>query len=176
MRKIRETIRTAACVAALMLMALPVVAAEMGDGSMPGMKSGESMEGHGDMKTEGHGKMGDKVFGGKIGPWQGEARLMDMKAQMEKAMSSGMKMEGAMKSHHLAFSLTDPKTKKAVTEGNGTVTVIGPDKKEEMSDFMVMKGHFGADVNLPKPGKYTFKVKIESGGKNGSAKFSHEVK
>jgi hypothetical protein len=176
MRKFREAIRTAACVTALMFMALPVVAAEMGHGSMPGMKSGGAMEAPGGVKAVDHGKMGDKVFGGKIGPWQGDARLMDMKAHMEKAMSSGMKMEGAMKSHHLALTLTDPKTKKALTKGKGSVTVTGPDKKEEKSEFMVMEGHFGADVNLPKPGKYTFRTDIEAGGEKGSAKFSHEVK
>jgi hypothetical protein len=181
MRKISEAVRTAACVTALMLMALPAFtsAAEKGHGSMPGMKSGGSMEGHGDMKADDHGKMkmGDKIFGGKVGPWHGESRLMDMKAHMEKAKASGMKMEGmAMKSHHIAVDLTDPKTKKPVTEGKGTVTVIGPDKKEEKSDFMVMEGHFGADINLPKPGKYTFKVTIESGDTNGSATFLHLVK
>ncbi len=37
---------------------------------------------------------------------------------------------------------------------------------------MVMQGHFGADVNLPKPGKYTFKAEIESGRKKGNATFS----
>ncbi len=178
MRKMKEAVRTAACVAALMLMALPVVAvAEMGHGSMPGMKSGESMEGHGGMKADDHGKMGDRIFTGKVGPWYGEARLMDMKAHMEKAKASGMKMEGmAMKSHHLALSLADPKTKKPVTEGKGTVTVTGPDKKGEKSDFMVMEGHFGADVNLPKPGKYTFKVAIESGDTKGSTTITHTVK
>lgn len=148
-----------------------VAAAEMGHGSMPGM-SGET-------KSEGHGmaKMGDKVFGGKIGPWTGEARLMDMKAHMAKAMPSGMKMEGTMtQTHHIAIGLTDPKTKKAVTEGKGTVTVVGPDKSEAKSEFMAMEGHFGADVTLPKPGKYTFKVAIESGGQKGIASFSHTIK
>jgi len=146
-------------------------AAEVGHGSMQGM--------HGEGKAEGQGmmKMGDKVFGGKIGPWTGEARLMDMKAHMEKAMPSGMKMEGTMtQTHHIAIALTDPKTKKAVTEGSGTVTVVAPDKSQAKSDFMVMQGHFGADVTLPKPGKYTFKVEIESGGKKGAAFFSHTVK
>jgi hypothetical protein len=158
---------------ALAILALPALAtaAEKGHEGMPGMKMEGAKEGHGGMM-----KMGDKVFGGKVGPWQGEARLIDMKAQMEKAKSSGMKMEGMMKSHHIAFELTDPKTKKPVTEGKGSVTVVGPDKKEEKSDFMAMEGHFGADVNLPKPGKYTFKVAIESGGKKGSATFSHTVK
>jgi translation elongation factor EF-1beta len=161
--------RIKVCAVLLAFLAFPPagVAAEKGHGAMPGMK----MEGHGDMM-----KMGDKVFAGKVGPWQGEARLMDMKAHMEKAKASGMKMEGAMKSHHISFGLTDPKTKKPVTEGKGTVTVVGPDKKEEKSDFMAMEGHFGADVNLPKPGKYTFNTEIESGGSKGAATFSYTVK
>ena len=41
---------------------------------------------------------------------------------------------------------------------------------------MAMQGHFGADVNLPKPGKYAFDVEIESGGKKGNAAFSYTVK
>lgn len=166
--------RMAVLAAALVFLAVPLAAfaAEKGHEGMPGMKMEGSKAGHAGMM-----KMGDKIFGGKVGPWQGEARLMDMKAHMEKAKASGMKMEGmAMKSHHIAVELTDPRTKKPVTEGNGTITVVGPDKKEEKSNFMVMEGHFGADVNLPKPGKYTFKTEIEAGGKKGSASFSHTVK
>jgi hypothetical protein len=133
--------------------------------------------GHGDMKGE-HGahdmmKMGDKVFSGKVGPWHADARIMDMKAHME---ASGMKTQGAMpNSHHLALSLTDA-TKKPLSEGKGTVTVTGPDKKVSKSEFMVMQGHFGADVNLPKPGKYTFKTEIEAGGQKGNATFVYTLK
>ncbi|MDO8739689.1 iron transporter, partial [Candidatus Deferrimicrobium sp.] len=58
----------------------------------------------------------------------------------------------------------------------GTVTVTGPDKKETKAEFMAMQGHFGADVNLPKPGKYKFKTEIESAGKKGSATFSYTLK
>lgn len=157
---------------ALLLIAGASMAAEKGHGSMPGMSGEAKMEGHGMMK------MGDKVFEGKVGPWHGEGRLMDMKAQMEKAKASGMKMEGMMKNtHHLSVHLLDPKTKKMldVAEGKGTVTVIGQDKKEETTNFMVMDGHFGADVNLPAPGEYTFQVEVEAGGKNGSATFHHTV-
>jgi hypothetical protein len=97
-----------------------------------------------------------------------------MKAYME---ASGMEVAGAMpNSHHIAFDLSDAKTKAHVTEGMGMVTVTGPDKKETKAEFMVMQGHFGADVNLPKPGKYTFKTEIESGGQKGSATFSHTLK
>lgn len=131
------------------------------------------------MKMEEHGKMGDRIFGGKIGPWQCEARLMDMKTHLEQAKASGMKMEGMTnRTHHVAIHLTDPGTKKpvVVTAGKGTVTVTGPDKKEEKYNCMVMEGHFGADVDLPKPGRYTFKTEIESDGKKGSTSFSYTVK
>jgi hypothetical protein len=164
----------AACILAFALLALPGIAtaADKGHSGMPGMNMEGAKEGHRGMM-----KMGDKIFGGKVGPWQGEARLMDMKAHIEKAKASGMKMEGMkLKSHHIAIGLTDAKTKKPVTEGKGTVTVVGPDKKEEKSDFMAMEGHLGADVNLPTPGKYTFKVSVESAGRKGSATFSHSVK
>jgi len=63
-----------------------------------------------------------------------------------------------------------------ITVNEKPVTVTGPDKKETKAEFMVMQGHFGADVNLPNPGKYTFKSEIESGGKKGSATFPYTVK
>ena len=39
-----------------------------------------------------------------------------------------------------------------------------------------MGEHIGADVNMPAPGKYTFKADIESAGKKGSATFSCMLK
>ncbi|MDA8122900.1 MAG: hypothetical protein M0Z38_10080 [Deltaproteobacteria bacterium] len=123
--------------------------------------------------------MGDRIFGGKVGPWQCEARLTDMKTHMEKTKASGMKTEGVgRKSHHVAVYLTDPGTKQpfAIANGKGTVTVTGPDKNSEKYDFMVAEGHFGSGVNLSKTGKYTFRTEIESGDKKGSASFSYTVK
>jgi len=182
MRTISKAVRTAVCGTAMMLMALPGISAAAEHGGTGGMQQGASgdhggmkMDDHGKMKSDGHdmAKMGDKAYSGKIGPWKGDARIMDMKAHLE---ASGMKAQGAMpNSHHIAFTLTDA-AKKPVTEGKGTVTVTGPDKKTATSDFMVMQGHFGADVNLHKPGKYTFKTQIESGGKKGSATFSYTLK
>ena len=176
MRTISRGIRTAVCVIALMLMALPGFSAAAGHGGAGGMQQGAPGD-HGGMKMDSGGhammQMGDKAFSGKIGPWKGDARIMDMKAHMA---ASGMKAMGAMpNSHHIALSLTDA-AMKPVTEGKGTVTVTGPDRKTVKSDFMVMQGHFGADVNLPAPGKYTFKTEIESGGKKGSATFPYTVK
>ena len=167
--------------AVISILALPVVAsADMkGHGDMAGTGTehvGMKMDDHGKTGAGGHdmSKMGDKVWSGKIGPWTGDARIMDMKAHLE---SSGMKVQGAMpNSHHIAVSVTDPKTKSAVAGGTGTVTVTGPDKVQAKAEFMFMQGHFGADVNLPKPGKYAFRVEIESGGQKGSASFSYTRK
>jgi hypothetical protein len=153
-------------VLALALLALPGLAAA---GHHEGMKGHGVGDGHGMMK------MGDRIHSGSIGPWNAEVRLVDMKAQMEAA---GMKMEGAMtKTHHISLHLIDPKTGHPidVTQGSGTVTVAGPGVTEERTPFMVMDGHFGADVNLPEPDKYTFKTEVETGGKAGAAAFTHEV-
>jgi len=182
MRTIGKVAWRAICGAALVLMALPAVSRAVEHGGASGMK----MEGHGGMMMEGDRgmpgmsgghdmmKMGDKVFSGKIGQWRGTARIVDMKAHME---ASGMKAMGAMpNSHHLALELSDAKTKARVTEGKGSVTVTGPDRKAARSEFMVMQGHFGADVNLPSPGKYTFNAQIEAGGTKGSATFSYTLK
>ena len=169
----------------IMALSVPAVAGDKGHGSMPGMSGGGHTEGQGTMPgmkgespMEGHGmmKMGDKVYEGKIGAWESEGRLVDMKAQMEKAKVSE-KMKGMMKNtHHIAFSLEDPGTKTPVTEGKGTVTVTGPDKKQAKYDLVVMQGHFGSDITLDKPGEYAFDVDIESVGKKGTASFHHTVK
>lgn len=144
-------------------------AGEKGHGSMSGMSGEGKMEGHAMMK------MGDKVFEGKIGSLHGEARLVDMKAQMMKAKVSEKMMAGMKNTHHVAISLTDPATRKPVTAGTGTVTVTGPDEKAVTTDLMGMQGHFGADVNLPAPGKYSFRIEVNAGGTQGSAVFQHTV-
>ena len=154
---------------AFLSVSAPVVAADKGHGSMPGMSGEQSMEGHGMMA------MGDRVFEGRIGPWSGEFRLIDMKAQMEKSKVSET-MKAKMKhTHHLMLSLTDPGTKKGVTEGKGSVTVTGPDRKKARYDLTGMQGHFGADVTLDKPGQYSFEVSVESGKQKGSTSFPYTL-
>ncbi|HEX9206188.1 MAG TPA: hypothetical protein VF853_09700 [Candidatus Deferrimicrobiaceae bacterium] len=138
--------------------------------------------GHGDAKA-GHGShgsmetMGDKVFSGKVGPWTGEARLVDMKAQMEKSGVSAKALAKLPASHHLVVVLTDPKTGKPLADVKGTADIKGPDKASSSKvTLIVMGGHIGADVNLPKAGKYTFKIDAEGGGKKGAAEFPYELK
>jgi len=144
-------------VAALSILALPVFA--------PAAEKGHDMD------------MGEKIFSGKVGPWTAEARLVDMKAQMEKSgVSAGTSAKFAGKRHLMLF-LTDPATGKTAAGVAGKVDITGPDKASSSTVTLIVMGeHIGADVNMPTPGKYTFKADIESAGKKGSATFSYTLK
>jgi hypothetical protein len=166
------------CGTALMLMALPGIsaAAEHG-GTQHGDHGGMKMEGHGG-KAGGHdmGK-GEKIFSGKVGPWTGEARLVDMKAQMEQSGVSAKTAARFAGKRHLMLFLTDPATGKSAAGVGGKVVVTGPGKASSSKVTLVVMGeHIGADVGLPTPGKYTFTADIESAGKKGSATFSYTLK
>ncbi|HSE15366.1 MAG TPA: hypothetical protein VLB08_07205 [Candidatus Deferrimicrobium sp.] len=182
MRSIQKAVRMAVYGTALMLMALPGISAAAEQGGMGGMQHGD----HTGMKMDDHGKMkpgahdmgkGEKIFSGKVGPWNGEARLIDMKMQMEQ---SGVSAETAARfagKRHLMLFLTDPSTGKPAAGVSGKVDVTGPDKASSSKVELVTMGeHIGADVGLPKPGKYTFKAQFESGGKKGNATFSYTLK
>ena len=127
---------------------------------------------------KGHGMdLGEKIFAGKVGPWTAEARLIDMKAQMEKSGVSAKTVAQFAGKRHLMLFLTDPATGKPAAGVSGKVAVSGPDKASSSTVTLVVMGeHIGADVGMPTPGKYTFKAEIESGAKKGSAAFSYTLK
>jgi len=169
MRTIGKAVRTAICGTALMLMALPGVSAAAEKGGMGGMQHG----GTGDHDT----KKGEMIFSGKVGPWTGEARLIDMKAQMEQSGVSAKIAARFAGERHLMLFLTDPGTGKPAEGVAGKVEIAGPDKASSSKvALVVMGGHIGADVAMPTPGKYTFNAEIESGAKKGSATFSYTLK
>ena len=182
MRKIGEAVRTAAFVTVLMLMALPGISAAAEQGGMSGIQHGDhtgmKMEDQGKMKADDHDmKKGEKIFSGKVGPWTGEARLIDMKAQMEQSGVSAKIAARFAGERHLMLFLTDPTTGKPAAGVAGKVVITGPDKASSSKVTLVVMGeHIGADVGMPSPGKYTFKADIESGGKKGSATFPWTLK
>lgn len=167
MRTTRDVVRAGAIVTALMLLAMSgmSVAAEH-----VGMQ-------HGDRSGAHNLDMGERVFAGKVGPWTAEARLVDMKAQMERSgVSAGTAARFAGR-HHLMLFLTDPKTGKPVAGVGGKIAVSGPDKASSSNATLIAMGeHIGADIGLPTPGKYAFKADIESGEKKGSATFTYTLK
>ncbi|MBE0605960.1 MAG: hypothetical protein IH610_06690 [Deltaproteobacteria bacterium] len=134
-------------------------------GGMPAKSGGDDMD------------LGEKLFSGKAGPWTAEARLVDMKAQMEKSGVSAKTAERFAGKYHLMLFVTDPATGKPAAGVAGKVTVTGPDKASSSKVTLVVMGeHIGADVGMPAPGKYTFTAEIESGAKKGSATFSCTLK
>ncbi|QEM67181.1 hypothetical protein FO488_02740 [Geobacter sp. FeAm09] len=100
-------------------------------------------------------------------------KVMSMKEHMK-----GMDMPKGMKeTHHLMVEFKDAKSGKALTTGEVKSKVIGPDKAEQTKDLMGMQGHFGADFDLSKKGKYGVMCKFKlADGKVRSAKFWYTVK
>jgi hypothetical protein len=163
MRTISGAVRTAVCGTALMLMALPGISAAAEHGGTQ----------HGDHDM---GK-GEKIFSGKVSSWTAEARLVDMKAQMEQSGVSAKTAERFAGKRHLMLFVTDPATGKPAAGVSGKVVITGPDKASSSKvTLVVMGGHIGVDVGMPTPGKYTFTTEIESADKKGSATFSYTLK
>jgi hypothetical protein len=158
------------CLIVMLAVSMSADAGEAGQGSMPGMQGGGKREDDGMMK------MGEKIFEGKIGPWQAEVRLIDMKAQLAKMKVSEQVKAKMKNTRHLMVFLTDAGTKMHVSEGKGSVTVTGPDRQQSRYEFTGMQGHLGVDVAVDKPGQYKFDVEIESGGKKGAATFTGGIK
>jgi len=92
----------------------------------------------------------------------------------------GMNMEmpkGMKETHHLSVAFKDAKSGKALTEGVVKVKILAPDKSEQTKDLMGMQGHFGADFEMAKKGKYGVMCKFQlKDGKTRQAKFWYTVK
>ena len=102
-------------------------------------------------------------------------KVMSMKEHMK-----AMKMEmpkGIKETHHIAVEFKDTKTGKALTEGEVKVKVQNPDKSDLTRDLAGMQGHFGADFDLSKKGKYGVMCKFQlKDGKVRQSKFWYTVK
>jgi hypothetical protein len=97
-------------------------------------------------------------------------------ADAMKAM--GMEMpKGVKETHHISLSLKQVKSGKALTEGEVKIKVQSPDSKEQTKELMGMHGHFGADFDMSKKGKYGVMCKFKTAdGKVRQAKFWYTVK
>lgn len=102
-------------------------------------------------------------------------KIMSMKEHMK-----AMKMElpkGMKETHHIAVEFKDTKTGKPLTEGQVKVKVQNPDKSAQTQDLVGMQGHFGADFDLSKKGKYGVMSKFQlKDGKIRQSKFWYTLK
>jgi len=130
---------------------------------------------HGSMATGHGGHQGDVAHEEVVNGVKATFKVMSMKEHM-KAMNTAMP-KGMKETHHLAVEFKDVKSGKALTEGEVKVKVQNPDKSDQTKDLMGMQGHFGADFDFSRQGKYGVMCKFMlKDGKVRSAKFWYTVK
>jgi hypothetical protein len=130
------------------------------------------------------GKAHDMGHGGQQGEVAHEEVVDGVKATfviqtMAEAMKAmGMAMpKGIKETHHLHVEFKEVKSGKTLTEGAVKIKIQNPDKSEQTKDLMGMQGHFGADFDMAKKGKYGVMSKFQlQDGKTRSAKFWYTVK
>ncbi|BBA69856.1 hypothetical protein [Geobacter sulfurreducens] len=132
-------------------------------------------EGKGGMKHGDHAGHGAAAHEEVVGGVKATFKIMSMAEHM-KAMNMELP-KGMKETHHIAVEFKDAKTGKAITEGEVNLKVQGPDNKAQTKALMAMQGHFGADFDLSKKGKYGImsKFKVKDGTVR-SARFWYEVK
>ncbi|MBC8018667.1 MAG: hypothetical protein H7X83_09135 [Verrucomicrobia bacterium] len=130
---------------------------------------------HGSMKMDHGSHQGDVAHEEVVNGVKATFKVMSMKEHM-KAMKMDLPKE-MKETHHIAVEFKDAKTGKALTEGEVKVKVQNPDKSDQAKDLMGMQGHFGADFDLSKKGKYGVMSKFQlKDGKVRQSKFWYTVK
>jgi hypothetical protein len=85
--------------------------------------------------------------------------------------------KGMKETHHISVEFKDVKSGKALTEGEARMKLQNPDKAEQTKDLVAMQGHFGADFEMSKKGRYGVMSKfVLKDGKVRQAKFWYTVK
>jgi len=140
--------------------------------SYAAMDHGSMDMGHGDHSMM---EMGDVAHQEVVDGVKATFKVMSMKEHM-KAMK--MEMPKEMKeTHHIMVEFKDAKSGKALTEGEVKIKVQNPDKSDQAKELMGMQGHFGADFDLSKKGKYGVMCKFQlKDGKTRQGKFWYTVK
>ncbi len=130
---------------------------------------------HGSMKMDHDASKGDIAHEEVVNGIKTTFKVIGMKEHL-KAMN--MEMPKEMKeTHHISVEFKDAKSGKPMTEGEVKVKVQNPDKSDQSKDLIGMQGHFGADFDMSKKGKYGVMCKFQlKDGKTRSAKFWYTAK
>lgn len=148
------------------------------------MDHGKDHEGHdhGDMHDMDHGQM--QMAGGMVmlgnDDEEGVKAMAHVKVYDESSKASMAKM-GMTSTHHFMVVFADDKSGQAITEGMAAVKVKAKDGEagkavKLMPMKMTMGTGFGADVTLPGPGEYEFKLGTKlADGKKRQFKFEFKA-
>lgn len=122
--------------------------------------------------------MGDKPAAAHEETVDGVKATFNVQTMADAMKGMGMEMPKVVKeTHHISVSYKDAKSGATLTEGSVTVKVQNPDKTAQTKELMGMHGHFGADFDLSKSGKYGVMCKSQlKDGKTRQAKFWYTVK
>lgn len=109
---------------------------------------------------------------------EGVKATFNVQTMADAMKGMGMEMpKGVKETHHISVSFKDSKSGKALTEGTVAIKVQNPDKSTQSKELMGMQGHFGADFELDKNGKYGVMCKFQlKDGKSRQARFWYTVK
>lgn len=132
--------------------------------AMMGQKTGE------DMKEMKHDGMEMKDTSMRIGKDMKGMTHDDM--GMAKAMMDSV-MAGT---HCIILDISDPATKKAISDANAKVMFVSPSKKHSSVDLKPMMSHFGGGLTLNEKGEYEFTVSVNVGGVPKATQFEYRVK
>ncbi|MDD2900177.1 MAG: hypothetical protein PHI31_15880 [Desulfuromonadaceae bacterium] len=143
--------------------------------SVPMTSRAMDHEGH-DHSAMGHGDHKAKAAHEEV--VNGVKVTFVVQTMAESMKTMGMEMPAGVKeTHHIHVEFKDAKSGKALTEGEVKVKVQNPDKSDQTKQLMGMQGHFGADFDLSKKGKYGVMCKfLLKDGKTRSSKFWYTVK
>lgn len=123
----------------------------------------------------GHAEMGGVAHEEVV---EGVKATFTVQTMADAMKAMGMEMPKAVKeTHHISVAFVDVKNGKTLTDGEVKIKAQGADKKEQVKDLMGMHGHFGADFDLSKKGKYGVMAKfVLKDGKVRQAKFWYTAK
>lgn len=128
-----------------LLASISVLAANMDQGKMEGMKHEKMHEGM-DM-SKSMIMLGEQT----VKDVKAMAHLQDVKEEMAKMGMSG--------THHLMLFFQDGGTGKAIKSGTVAVKIKSPSSEESAPlKLMGMEGHFGGEITLKEKGEYQFLV------------------
>lgn len=131
------------------------------------------------MDHSGHGKGAEhKATAAHEEIIDGVKATFNVQTMAEAMKAMGMEMpKGVKETHHISLSFKEAKSGSVLTDGTVTIKVQNPDKTFQTKEMTGMHGHFGADFDFSKNGKYGVMCKfVLKDGKTRQAKFWYTVK
>ncbi len=104
--------------------------------------------------------------------------IMDMSMHSSMQKAKGNPAMGEMdhaKGHAIMVTVQDTASKEIITDAKVSYTLIAPSGAKETGNLDWSGDHYGRGFNAQEKGSYQLQVKIETGGMERQAKFTHKI-